>query len=331
MRAARRGHSPVVPHGTRLVSCRGFCRGLTIRLPPYVWLCLPALVLAGCGSKASATVKPPHKKQPVAATAATVQTYPTAVVALATAAPTVAPTSTSAPDINTEVPPTVGPTSVPSVQVSVQPGRVASASVQPASASPGSTLTASVHTTGAVDRVEVYLSAGPGGGAPVTFTLSAIAPGVWSAAGTAPSTAGSYHYSVGLYTAGRRTVVDADSWNVTVTGPAAAAGQAQTLPADVPLAPPFSYGNPAPAVFTAAGHTINGSEVVSTTRSDVPPSSVSTWYAAHLPRAGWSVDQSTFPAAGATAFTMVGTSGARAVVVEYSGYTVHVFYGSYAA
>jgi hypothetical protein len=138
---------------------------------------------------------------------------------------------------------------------------------------------------------------------------------------------------VGIYVNGKRTLREDDSWNVKVVGGSAptATGpsQAQTLPADIPLAPPFSYGNPVPAVFSAAGHTINGSEVTSTTRTDIAPSVVSQWYAVHLPRAGWSVDPSTIPGPAATSFTMVAVSGDRAVVVQYAGYTVQVFYGSF--
>lgn len=100
------------------------------------------------------------------------------------------------------------------------------------------------------------------------------------------------------------------------------------MPADVPLAPPFSYGNPSPAIFTAEGRTVNGSEVVSTTRTDVSPSTVAQWYEVHFPRAGWTVDQSTVPPAGATSFTIVATSGSRVCVVSYAASTVHVFYGT---
>lgn len=310
-----------------------FCRGCVIRRSSFPLLFLITLVIAGCGSKASATPKPSHKQQPHPPTA-TIEAQsaldpstvdPTTPIPLATA--------TSAPVIGAAGLPTAVPTPQPTIELQTEPVQLTSATLRPVSVSPGATLTATVQTTGSVGSVEVYLSAGPTGPPPSTFTLTETSPGVWSAAAAAPSTPGEYHYTVGLFAGGKRTLRDDDSWNVKVVGGDSQAGtgpaQAQTLPADIPLAPPFSYGNPVPAVFNAAGHTINGSSVTSTSRSDIAPSVVSQWYEVHLPRAGWSVEPSTIPAPAATSFTMVGTSGNRAVVVQYAGYTVQVFYGSF--
>jgi hypothetical protein len=58
---------------------------------------------------------------------------------------------------------------------------------------------------------------------------------------------------------------------------------------------------------------------------------VAQFYLQRLPRAGWSVPQGAPPAA-ATSFTISGTKGSspseRVCVVEYSGYTLHIFYGT---
>lgn len=204
-----------------------------------------------------------------------------------------------------------------------------SALLRPASVTPGATLTATISTAGPVRRVEMYIGSGiPSSSSPITISLTESGAGTWTGTATAPSSGGQYHYSVGLYdAAGRRTIADNDSWNITVTAPSAA--QVQPLPADIPLVPPFSYGNPVAAVFSAEGRTVSGSEVVSNARPDVAPSTVSAWYVSHLPRAGWTVDSSTIPAAGATAFTIVATSGQRACVVEFGAGTVHVFYGTF--
>ncbi|HLJ68164.1 MAG TPA: hypothetical protein VKX16_12470 [Chloroflexota bacterium] len=157
---------------------------------------------------------------------------------------------------------------------------------------------------------------------------------MWTAAVTAPSVPGEYHYTVGLFSAGgHRDVIDNDGWNVLVAsgGSGQGSGQPQPLPADVPLVPPFNYSNPVAATFQAEGKTVYGSEVSSNRRPDVPPSAVSQFYAVRLPRAGWTLDQTTIPAAGATAFTLVATSGAvRVCVVQFADGAVHIFYGSLA-
>lgn len=161
------------------------------------------------------------------------------------------------------------------------------------------------------------------------FTLVRTSPGTWEATGTAPTVPGTYHYSIGVFdAAGHRSIADNDGWNIQVAAVSTPVPQVLTFPADIPLAPPFSYGNPVPATFNAAGRTINGAEVVSSTRTDVPATTVAQFYSTHLPRAGWTVDNSSVPGPGATAFTMVGTSGSRVCVVQYSAGTVQVFYGS---
>lgn len=218
----------------------------------------------------------------------------------------------------------------------VAPGHVISASLRPNTVSIGGALTASVTTAGPVARVEMYLgSFGPTAPSPVTYSLSQVAPGTWTAQATAPSAPGQYHFTVGLYDgAGRRTVADRDGWNVEVTGQPTSvpAPQAQAIPDDIPLAPPFSYGNPVAASFTAGGRTVNGSELISTTRPDVSPSFVAQFYTVHLPRAGWTVDPSSSPAPGATSFsiyaTQAGASGTRVCIVQYSGSTIHILYGT---
>jgi hypothetical protein len=279
------------------------------------------LVMAGCGGRAGAQLEPtPQRHHHASAT-------PTSSLPTSTAA---APTATAGltPSPTTARPTRAAPTARPVAHAA--PGRVLSAWLRPGSASAGSTLTATVYTSGSVSGIDVYLGSGmPNGPSPETFVLARVAPGTWSATGSAPSVSGQYHYTVGLYVAGRRTIVDNDNWNVQVTGGSSgSASGPQPLPGNVPLAPPFSYGNPVAATFTAEGRSINGSEVISTTRTDVTPTFVAQWYETHLPRAGWAVDQSTIPAAGATSFTIVGTAGSQVVVVQYAASTVYIFYGT---
>lgn len=124
-------------------------------------------------------------------------------------------------------------------------------------------------------------------------------------------------------------MVDRDAWNVTVSGgPATAAPVSLSFPDDVPLVPPFSYGSPQAAVFSAAGQTVSGAEVVSTARPDVSASVVAQWYETHFPRAGWTVSSGGVPAAGAGSFSMEATKGKRVCIVEYSSSAVHLFYGT---
>lgn len=187
--------------------------------------------------------------------------------------------------------------------------------------------------TGAVTRVEMYLGSGaPGSAGPETFTLTRGPDGTWTGTGTAPTAGGGYHYTVGVFTATGRHLVDNDNWNIQVTGSPTSAPSAASLPADISLVPPFNYGNPVPATFSGEGRSVTGAEVVSNARPDVPASAVANFYEAHLARAGWSVDQSTFPPSGATSFSIGATkasgNGTRVCIVQYSGATVHIFYGT---
>lgn len=313
-------------------------------LPPAALLTL--CTLSGCGGGASAPApRPPHKhvSTPQPTTVALAPVVPTQPSPTAPPAPTIAPRPTARPP--TVPPPTatarpvqpvrpIPPTSAPTVPPALH---LVSASLQPGVVPAGGTVHASVVTTGAVQRVEVYLGSGaPSAPAPATYTLAPVGPGRWEGGGTAPSVVGEYHFAVGLFDrAGSRTVADNDGWNIQVNGqPTAApvAAQVQPLPADIPLAPPFSYGNPIAAQFNAGGTAVNGSEVVSTTRPDVAPAVVAQFYSLHLPRAGWNVAPSTLPAPGATSFsiyaTAPGTAGTRVCIVQYSGSTIYIFYGT---
>lgn len=293
---------------------------------PTLLLCAFLLVLAGCGSNAGAArprVKPQHH-----ATAAPtfVPSTTTEAIATPTLTPVAAtPTATSVPAA-TPTPSPVAPTAT-SPPPAAAP-EVVSASLSPTSPAAGATLQARVQVRGRASRLELYLAAGPGGGTPLTFTLSPLGSGLWGASGTAPTTPGTYHYSVGVYSpAGQRTVADNDAWNITVVGAPQQTGP-QPLPDNVPLAPPFSYGNPQAAVFSAEGRTVNGSEVASNARPDVAASVVAQWYEIHFPRAGWSVDPSTVPGPGAASFSIVATGGNQVCVASYSGGVVQIFYGS---
>ncbi len=261
-----------------------------------------------------------------------VPTRPRAQVTLvpqqATETPTPAPTPTTPPAPTATATPRPRPTAHPGYRAPV----VTSASLSPASVGPGATLRANVTVSGGASDAEMYIGSPPGGPPPQTISLSETSPGVWSGSASAPSLPGTYHFTVGVYDfSGKRTVADNNNWNIQVTGPVnptVAPAQAQPVPDNVPLAPPFSYGNPIPAVFSAEGQSVNGSEVVSNTRSDVPAGVVASYYEVHFPRAGWAVDQSSVPPAGASQFTIVATSGNQVCVVGFSGGTVHVFYGS---
>jgi hypothetical protein len=197
--------------------------------------------------------------------------------------------------------------------------------LEPLNVEPQAALHATVQTSGAVSAVSVTLGSGlPGASSPITISLLEGAAGAWSGSLTAPSAPGIYHYTVAIYSGGRRSMVDNNNWNVKVLE---AQGGVQPLPADIPLVPPFNWGNPVAATFSADGRTINGSEVTSSTRTDVTAHYVAQWYTNRLPAAGWTVVPSTIPAPGATSFTMVANSGSRVCVVQYAAGTVHVFYG----
>lgn len=179
----------------------------------------------------------------------------------------------------------------------------------------------------------MYLGSGaPGSAGPETFALTEGPAGTWTGEGTAPAAGGTYHFTVGIFTATGRHIVDNDGWNIQVSGTPTSAPSAASLPADISLVPPFSYGNPVPATFSGEGRSVSGAEVVSNRRPDVAPSAIASFYEAHLARAGWSVDQSTFPPPGATSFSIGATKasagGTRVCIVQYSGATVHIYYGT---
>lgn len=296
------------------------------------------LLLAGCGGKAGAST--PTK------VAAKVPTSTSTAGATPTSLPVAAPTATSTPKPATT--PTAPPTATPTHAVRSVPTPVPTATTPALSAAPtlvfvsvhpltvpaGGTLTVAVQTAGVAQRAELYLGSGaPSAPSPSTFPLAQAAPGKWSGSGSAPTVAGTYHFTVGLYNAsGRRFLEDNDAWNVQVQGGAAPSGTNGTtsgvkpLFADIPLSPPFSYGNPVEAVFNANGRTVNGSEVVSNTRTDVSASVVAQYYSIHFPRSGWSTSGVSVPA-GATSFSLSATSGSRVCIVQFAAGTVHIFYG----
>lgn len=176
----------------------------------------------------------------------------------------------------------------------------------------------------------MYLGSGaPNAPAPLTYALIRSSSGTWTGSGQAPSAPGQYHFTVGLFgAAAGRTVADNDAWNIVVAG--SSSGQAQPLPDDIPLAPGFTWGNPTPAVFSAAGSSVTGSEVASTTRPDITATSVAQFYNVRLPRAGWNLDQAA--PVGVASFTVSaskpGAAGTRVCIVQYAGSTVHIFYGT---
>jgi len=314
---------------------------MSSRLMTRAAWCGVAIALSGCGAAGNASPAPTRDRTHVAQT-----TAPTVVSNLA---PTVPPGATSAPTpapvtatsivatvrpTNTAIAGTSTPAPATSRPVAVAAQLIA-ASIRPSALAPGESFTATVQTRGTVRAVDLYLGSGsPTAPAPVTYTMTETAAGSWVASGTAPAVVGQYHYTVAVYDAQRnRLFKDSDGWNIQVGAPAGSGtenpGIAQALPADVPLVPPFSYGNPVPAVFSAAGRSVNGSEISSGIRFDVPPAAVASFYESHLPRSGWSVDTGGAPAAGAASFTIVGTKTGRAVVVSYGSGSVHIFYGAF--
>jgi len=318
----------------------------------YCLVCLCALSLAGCGSSTKAlpvstrhivvltptsqpAATPTAAPAPAPASVVTDTPTPLAPTSTSVAGASASPTATTMPTAKPTVMPrhTATPTSVPVVAT----GRLLAVSVRPTTVPLGGSLTATVTTTGDVRRVEVYLASGaPTGAGPLTYTLTQSVAGTWTAVGAAPSAPGQYYFSVGLYGPnGRSPVLDNDAWNIQVGSGAPSGGTAngatsgpQPLPANVLLAPPFSYGNPVSAVFNAGGKTVNGSEVVSNARPDVPASAVAQFYVTRLPRAGWTVDSGSIPGPGVTSFSISATSGSQVCIVQYGAATVHVFYGS---
>ncbi len=314
----------------------------------HFFVCLGALGLAGCGSSTKAlpvstrhvlaltpTSRPAATPTPAPAPAPVITDTPTPVAPTPTALVIARPTATTIPTAKPTAAPTRAATAT-SVPVAAA-GRLITVSVRPITVNSGASLTASVTTSGDVRRVEVYLASGaPTGAGPLTYTLSQAGSGTWTSTGAAPSAPGQYHFSVGLYGPnGRYPVVDNDAWNIQVGSAAPPGGTTgnsppapQALPANVLLAPPFSYGIPVSAVFNAGGKTVDGSEVVSNARPDVPASAVGQFYVTRLPRAGWTIDSGAIPGPGATSFSISATSGSEVCIVQYSAATVHVFYGS---
>jgi hypothetical protein len=283
-------------------------------------LALVALV-AGCGGSAGAQPTATPRRAPTHTATSAVQTpTPTPSPQAAT------PTATATPHATQRPTATATPTAqIPTIVPVHHAPRVLSASLSPATVAPGGSLTVKVETSGTVSRVQLYIGSGaPSSGGPSSFDLSETSSGTWTGVATAPSSPGQYHYSVGVFSAsGRREVADNDTWNITVSG----GSGPQPLPDDLPLAPPFSYGSPVAATFTAEGRTINGSEVSSNARPDVPAGAVAQFYEVRFPRSGWTIDPSTIPGKGAVSFTMAATSGSRVAVVEFASGVVHIFYG----
>ena len=246
---------------------------------------------------------------------------------------TVSTSPTSTPVRATRSTPTPVPATATPVQGSTAP-KLVFVSVHPLTVAAGGSLSISVQTAGDTQRAELYLGSGaPNAPSPATYPLGQSSPGKWSGSGIAPTVGGTYHFTVGLYDpSGHRFLEDNDAWNVVVQGgtapavPGATSSSVKPLFGDIPLAPPFSYGNPVEAVFNADGRTVNGSEVTSNTRTDVPASVVAQYYSIHFPRSGWTTSGATVPA-GATSFSMTATSGSRVCIVQFAAGTVHIFYG----
>jgi hypothetical protein len=208
---------------------------------------------------------------------------------------------------------------------------VVAAGVTPASVQPGETVTFTVTTLGDAQRVQLNLTAGPGSSiGPLTYNLTQTSDGHWSATVAAPSAGGAYYFNVGVFdTAGKRSLAESGSWVLTVAAPPpTAVPGAQPLPASMPLAPGFSYGNPESAVFTGEGRVIQGSEVTSTTNPTANGGTLGQFFATRLARAGWAVDQGTIPTAGASTWSISATSGKLVTVVQFAAGTLHIFYGT---
>lgn len=171
-------------------------------------------------------------------------------------------------------------------------------------------------------------SGAPAAPGPSAFALTEASPGTWSAHGAVPAVPGEYHFTVHIQMGNRWLIRDNDAWNITVgsAAPTPVPAASLTVPPEL-LAPPFSYGYPRAAVFSANGRSVTGVEVSSNARPDIAPSTVAAYYTAHLPRAGWSVNSSN-AGAGATSFSISAAEGSRVCVVEYDAATVHIFYGT---
>jgi hypothetical protein len=295
-------------------------------LPCFVLL-LSIVGLAGCGGQAGASPAPTPTRRPPKPTA-TLTSTPYVVVASPTDMPTTIPEDTSTPRPTATASPS--PTPAPTPTARPLAPRVVAAGVTPGTAQPGGNLTFTVTTLGDARKVQVYLTAGPGAAAgPFSYTLVQTSDGHWSTSVAAPSAGGEYSFSVGVFdTAGHRNVISAGSWVLSVHSAQPTVAPVEPLPDNMPLAPGFSYGNPQPAVFTGAGKVIHGAEVASTTDPSANGSALAQYFSVHLPRAGWVVDQSTVPPAGATSWSIAATSGSEVAVVQFGAGTIHIFYGS---
>lgn len=282
------------------------------------------LAISGCGGKAGASPKPTPTTRPTPhVVVATPTPVPAAPTPTETPRPVDTATSTATPR---PASPTAAPTQTPFRPI---PPRVVAASVVPQSVVPGGRLSLSVTTLGSARRVQLYLSAGPAASAgPFSYELTQSSDGHWTSSIAAPTVPNTYYFTVGLFDeAGHRATIQNDAWMVTVRSQAPPR-TAQPFPADIPLAPGFSYGNPQVASFTAEGRTIQGSVVSSTTNIAADGSALGQFYAARLPRAGWAVDAATVPPAGATSWSIVASSDGRFLVVQFGSGTLRFYYGT---
>jgi hypothetical protein len=287
---------------------------------PGAAMLIPLLMisLSACGGGASAKPQPTRTPRPTPSVRPTVNpTVPPAatLTSIATTTPTPTPSATHTP--------------IPRVTHAVARPALFGASVRPVTVQPGGTLNASVRTSAAATRVVIFLTAGPGSTS-ASYRLQDVGPGSWVSSFPAPSSPGTYHFTITIFNAaGDAFPHDNDAWNVVIAPvPTPSGGPPATIPANLPLAPPFSFSNPTGATFTAEGRSISGAEVVSDSRPDISASAVAQFYLKRFPRSGWTIDQSTVPAPGATSFTIVATSGQQVCVVVYSASSIREFYGN---
>jgi hypothetical protein len=209
--------------------------------------------------------------------------------------------------------------------------KVVAAGVSPTQTQPGTTVTFNVTTLGDAQRVQLNLTAGPGSqSGPFTYNLTQTSDGHWSASAPAPRGGGAYYFNVAIFdSTGHRSIAESSAWMLTVAAPTPTATTgAEPLPANMPLAAGFSYGNPEAAVFTGEGQVIQGSEVTSTTNTSTSSGQLGQYFVTRLQRAGWTVDQSTVPAPGAATWSIAATSGNIVTVVQFAAGTLHIFYGT---
>jgi hypothetical protein len=284
-----------------------------------------SLSLSGCGGNAGASNPPTPRPTHVPPTATPFPDIPTSTPAPPPATDTPAPTATTSPTPS----PTANPTATRTLS-GVAP-KVVSAGVTPTAAHPGATVTFNVTTLGDAQRVQLNLTAGPGSqSGPFTYSLTQTSDGQWSATVSAPIGGGTYYFNVAIFDSkGHRTIAESSAWMLTVNAPTPTpSAGASPLPTNMPLAPGFSYGNPEAAVFTGEGHVIQGSEVTSTTDTSASGGQLGQYFVTRLQRAGWTVDESTAPAAGAATWSIAATSGNIVTVVQFAAGTLHIFYGT---